>query len=127
VSKKKLRWEEDIFKARKSHHVIEPTDQDCGTLTLVDTTSPAVILRSPGTAETQSIRPQEQVEATNRPSLYDIEWRFPESRKKSCSHIAKFALNSPLNNDRQQLPRLSRPRSSPAHICKSVQQLRVLC
>jgi hypothetical protein len=124
VSKKKLSWEEDVFKAPKSHNVIAPTDQHCLT---VDIPSPVVILRSPGTAETQSIRPQEQVEATNRPSLCDIEWSFPESRKKPCSHIAKFVLNSPLNNDRQQLPHLSRPRSSPAHLCKSVQQLRILC
>lgn len=126
-SKEKLRWEEDMFRAPKSYHVIEPTDQDCGTLTAVDTPSPAVILRSRGIAQTQSIRPQGQVEAANKRSLYDIEWSFPESRKKSCSHIAKFALNSPLNNDRQQLPHLLRPRSSPAHICKSLQHLCVLC
>jgi hypothetical protein len=107
-SKEKLRWEEDMFRAPKSYHVLEPTDQDCGTQTL-------------------SIRPQGQVEAAKKQSLYDIEWSFPESRKKSCSHIAKFALNSPLNNDRQQLPHLSRPRSNPAHICKFLQQLCVLC
>jgi hypothetical protein len=115
------------FRAPKSYHVIQPTDKDCGTLTAVGTPSPAVILRSRGIAQAQSIRPQGQVKTSNKQSLYDIEWSFPESRKKSCSHIAKFALNSPLNNDRQQLPHLSRPRSSPAHICKSLQQLCVLC
>ncbi|PNF37013.1 hypothetical protein B7P43_G08061 [Cryptotermes secundus] len=114
-SKEKLRLEEDLFRAPKSYHVTEPTDQDCGTLTAVDSPSTAVIPRSRGTAQTQGIRPQGQLEAANKQSLYDIKWSFPESIKKSCSRIAKFALSSPLNNERQQLPHLSRPRSSPAH------------
>jgi hypothetical protein len=127
-SRKNPRHGEEIFRAPKLHHVMEPTGQDDGMLVAADTPSPVVILRSHGVAHMQTVTPQEQEEATSEQSLYDIEWSFPDSRKKSWSHIAKFALNSPLSNDRQQqMARLLRPRSSPAHICKSLQHLSVLC
>jgi hypothetical protein len=126
-SKEKLRGEKEIFKPPKLQHVMDHTDQDCVAHVVVETPSPAVIPSNQGVAQMQSVTPQEQEEATNEQFLYDIEWSFPESREKSCSHIAKFALTSPLSSDRQQLPHLLGPKSGPVCICKSLQQLCKLC
>jgi hypothetical protein len=125
-SREKLRGEKEIFKAPKLHHAMDRANQDCVAHVAVETPSPAVIPRSRGAAQMRSVTPQEQEEATNEQFLYDIEWSFPESGKRSCGHIAKFALASPLSGDRQRLPHLSRPRSGPVRICKSLQQLCVL-
>jgi hypothetical protein len=125
-SEERLMCEEEIFRAPKLHRVMDPKDQDCGALVAVDTPSPAVIPRGRGAAQMQCVMPQELEQAANEQSLYDIEWSFPESGKKSCSNIAKFALTPPLSSDRPQLPHLWRPRSGPAYICKSLQQLCVL-
>lgn len=115
-SEEKPRQKEEMVITPKLPHVTQCKDR----LPAVDIPSPAVILpRSQSTAQLQIVESQEEVEATREQALYDIQWNFPESRKMSCIHTAKFALNSPLNDDEKLLPCQLRPVSSPADYCKS--------
>jgi hypothetical protein len=121
---KPMQKEENIL-IPKLPHVVKPTDQVCeDRLAAVDTTS---FLRSRGAAQMHSVGPQEEMMAAKEQVLYEIQWNFPELRKRSCSNIAKFALSYPLNDDKKQVPRQLRPRSSPAYMRKSLQQLCVHC
>lgn len=115
-SEEKPMLKEEIVLMPKSPCVTKPANQNCEErLAAVDT-------RSGGAVEMHSAWPQEEAEATEEPALYGIQWSFPEPRKRSYNHIAKFALSCSLNDDKKQVPHQSRPRSSPAYLCKFLQQ-----
>jgi hypothetical protein len=111
---------EDAIMRPKSSNVMKPTDQDCkDRLTAVDTTS---LLRSQDEIRIHVVEPQDEAEIAKEQTLYGIQWNFPELRKRSCSNIAKFALDFPLN-DEKQVPHQMRPRSTPPDLRKSLQHL----
>lgn len=122
-SKEKPLQKKEIILMLTSPRAMKIAEQDCeDRQTAVNTTSS---LRSRGTAQMRGVGPQDEVDATKERALYDIRWNFPELRKRSCNNIARFALGYPLNDE--QVQRQPRPKSSPADLRKSRQQLCVQC
>ncbi|XP_069700967.1 cytospin-A-like isoform X2 [Periplaneta americana] len=71
------------------------------------------------TEELQEVGSKKKIPPVQEKTLYDIKWNFPEARKRSWSHIAKFALGMSQNDETAQdvqQPPEPRPKSSPAKI-----------